>query len=507
MQERINCKRNKYFLGVFNLFICLFVMGTFIFNKHFSVDDYWIYYNQDVASRTDIGQNMRPVSGTAYWLLNIIGVSCVEEQIFFGILLIFVFAWVITMISLEIIEIMNINNEIRKVILVNGGTLTLFLNASLSEYLYYSGVYLQWTIAALGMAYAAIYIGKEEKVLKNWIVGLAALIVVAGSYQTFMSQYAYVVMALIFIRNNGKINRKSVLAVLRAMLAAITAIAVNILCVKILTYTKFAMGISRMSIKLSEAQKLIGDILQAQKSIWIEGMGIYPQCMLGIALALVLGMLIIVMYKSKTDCGAAIYMVIVLVSGQCVMYMAQIMQGYIRVTNRSMMPIYGIYTVIIWSICYYLGNIAVKKTLQNITIIGIIIFIIISRVKIDEVAVDTFKTNTVSRCYIEEINKRICSYEKQNGIEITKVGFCSDENISYRYYRFIDTSAYGDMCANPFLASWSSVNSLNYYSGRNFVSIDVPESIAAYYSSRNWDEADWDEQLAFDNDAVYICVF
>ena len=108
---------------------------------------------------------------------------------------------------------------------------------------------------------------------------------------------------------------------------------------------------------------------------------------------------------------------------------------------------------------------------------------------------------------MEEINRRICNYENQNSIQITKVGFCSDAFISYKYYNFIETTAYGDMCANPFLSDWSSANALNYYSGRSLEMVSVPDYIVEYYKELNWDEADWDNQLVFDNDAVYICVF
>ena len=63
------------------------------------------------------------------------------------------------------------------------------------------------------------------------------------------------------------------------------------------------------------------------------------------------------------------------------------------------------------------------------------------------------------------------------------------------------------MCANPFLADWSSVSALNYYTGRALELVSVPDYIVEYYAEFNWDEADWDKQLVFDSDAVYICVF
>lgn len=65
----------------------------------------------------------------------------------------------------------------------------------------------------------------------------------------------------------------------------------------------------------------------------------------------------------------------------------------------------------------------------------------------------------------------------------------------------------GNICENPFVRTWSDITSLNYYTERNFMRVEVPEDVIEKYKMLNWDEADWDEQLTFDNDAVYICVY
>ena len=37
--------------------------------------------------------------------------------------------------------------------------------------------------------------------------------------------------------------------------------------------------------------------------------------------------------------------------------------------------------------------------------------------------------------------------------------------------------------------------------------VEVPEDVIEKYKMLNWDEADWDEQLVFDDDTVFVCVF
>ena len=509
MIEKIHIKERSmrfFMLFIFNLFWCLLSLGAFVFNKHFSVDDYWIYYDQKGASLTDVQQNMRMFSGSLYYLLDRWGVNIVEQQIFFGVILLITFAWVTTRISMEIADAVNIQENVGKIILADGGTLILFLNAAVSEYLYYSGVYVQWIIGIIGLTYGAICISREKRVVINWLVGTAALIIMAGSYQTFLAQYAYVVMALIFIRNAGKANRKTIMANVRAIAAAAVAMGVNMIGIKMLAYCGIIGEDSRMSLDLMKIPELVGDIIRSQKSIWFEGMGIYPKGILALLAVFFLGILLVVLCKRKAKIEEWIYLIIVLVSGSCVMYAAQIMQGFIRVTNRGMYAIFGIYAVSIWVICYYLRD-ADWKVIKRVNICVISIFLVYSSIQVNRIAIDVFMTNTLSRCYVEEINRRIINYENQNSIQVMKVGFCSDAFISYRYNRFIETTAYGDMCANPFLADWSSVSSLNYYTGRALELVSVPDYIVEYYAEFNWDEADWDKQLVFDSDAVYICVF
>lgn len=500
-------ENTMYFrLFVFNLFVCILFLGTFVFNLHLSVDDYALHFQQKEAGLTDIRQNMRMISGGGYYLLDLLGINIVSGQKVLGGILIITFAWVITKITYEIISILNIQDDFEKILFIDGATMVLFLNASLSEYLYYSGVYTQWIIGILGFTYGAICISREKKVLLNSMIGVFALVITAGSYQTFLAQYIYVAMTLIYIRNNGKINKKSIVGMVKAVMAAIVAMAVNVLGCKILIYGGIIGEGSRANFEWSKIPQLVRDIIFSQRSIWIEGLGIYPREFLAVILFFVLGVLISILYKKKVGAHEFTFVTGVLVSGYCVMYMAQIMQGYIRVTNRGMYAIYGIYAAGLWLIGYHLVN-DNWKFVRQLGLYAISAFLVYSSVRINGVAIDVMKTNALSKCYIEEINRRIRNYEKQNDSQVTKIGFCRDASVSYRYYDFIENEAYGDMCANPFLAEWSDINSIKYYTGRDFERVGVPDWIQERYARENWDEADWDNQLFFENDAVYICLF
>lgn len=498
-------KKNLMLFGL-NLLICVLTLGPFVLNRHFSVDDYYVYYEQRNAGLDVIEQSMRIFVGGLFYFLDTLNINIIVWQTVFGAVLIAAFAWSITRISLEVATAIEKQEDTKKILFVNGGTLILFLNAAISEYLYYANAYMQCILGILGITYGAICIGRKQRILINWLVGVAALTVAAGSYQLFLSQYAYIVMTIILMRNRGKIDKDSIMAVVRAVAAAVIAVVMNALGVNVLIFFGIIGKSSRMEFVWSGISEQIRDIIRYQRSIWIEGMGIYPTGVLAVILLVLMGVLIAVLYKRKAKTQEVVFTGIALISGLCVMYVAQIMQGFIRVTNRGMYAVFGIYAVAIWIACYYLGDMEWKR-LKQAVIWATSVFLLYSNIKINGIAIDVMKTNTVSRCYIEEISRRIDNYENQSGMQVTKVGFCSDASISYRYYSFIETAAYGDMCANPFLVDWSNVTALKYYSGRNLEAVNVPDHIVEFYATQDWTEADWEKQLFFNNDEVYICVY
>lgn len=503
-----------------SLVACMLAMKTFIVGKCFSVDDYFIFYYQSVeAALSDISAHMRIASNFVLAVLSVCGINIVEWQRVFGVILLAAFAWAITQISLGLYIILYTDAEksLTRYIGVWGGTLILFINVFMSENLYFSGVYIQWIIGVFSMTYAVMYIGKNNEIWKNWLMGVIALFITMGSYQLFIAQYAYIVMAIIFIRNRGKICKDSILEVARAIAAPAAALVLQVLCVRSLVFTGIIEESSSMGMQLAEIPNTILYILNMQKTIWVDGMGMYPRYVLMVGLMIIGCVLAFLMYKRKAGFGECIFVILVLLSGQCVTYMPEIVQGSLWMPPRILFPIFGVYTVGIYLICYYLRdeetqieNTEVISQFKKIGGVCIALFLVYSCIKIDEVALDKVKTNAVTQVYVDEIVNRIEKYEAQSGIVVKKVGFCYDAYVdSMRYWKFLTSKAswQGNINENPFVRPWSAITSLTYHSGRDFQAVVVPKSVEEHYGTLNWDNINWDEQLYFDNDAVYICVY
>ena len=63
------------------------------------------------------------------------------------------------------------------------------------------------------------------------------------------------------------------------------------------------------------------------------------------------------------------------------------------------------------------------------------------------------------------------------------------------------------MSIRAFAQIWSQLAALNFYSYLIFVGIAVPEETAAGFAVQNWEKLDLDQQIIFDGDKVYICVY
>ena len=64
------------------------------------------------------------------------------------------------------------------------------------------------------------------------------------------------------------------------------------------------------------------------------------------------------------------------------------------------------------------------------------------------------------------------------------------------------------MNIREFLVSWGQVEIINYYSKRNFEKVDMSEEIyKKYFANKKWDYYKPEEQLAFIDDMLCICIY
>lgn len=122
----------------------------------------------------------------------------------------------------------------------------------------------------------------------------------------------------------------------------------------------------------------------------------------------------------------------------------------------------------------------------------------------------SFNCNFIERYKCNQTDKYICSiiidrinkYQLENNLEIDTICIYEDSQRTWSY------EGLNRSWLNPraFVTSWSDVNAINYFSGRNFERGEVNEEVRDYFASHNWDTFS-DEQLIFEGHILHLCVY
>lgn len=494
--------KKKYgILFLINLIVCWIAYGTYTIAVHFSTDDYYALFSQQDTAYDVIGMSYRNVLGIAYIILDKLGINVVAFQQLFCILFIIVAAVAITLISYIVYTELE-NKNIIAFVLVDIGAIMIFVNIFTSEWMWYSLAYIQWSIAIVGFALALYFLSRKEHLWCNTLYACIALFIAAGCYQAILAQFAFCIMCIIFIQNNWRITRSVVFSGIRSVLAAGFGVGANIIGTKILGL----LGLVELEARTSKSGKgllqLLLDYMESQRYIWRDSIGMLPDFVMLIVGGILIIVTIIVFVRKRCHPDTWLFMLLILISGHCVIFMSQYMQGSVWMPARMSVPVFCMFTVLIWII----ADSDMIKSKYIVTVVDIA-FIAVNIFFIQTEAVDTYKTNELDRQYANMISNRIQKYEAENNIYVFKIGLCMDRYPLKKYYDIIHDSYSGEMQLKAFYTKWSDVYALEYYLDRNLEEVDMPYKYSKKLSGNNWNQIDLDEQLIFDGDTVYICLY
>ena len=133
----------------------------------------------------------------------------------------------------------------------------------------------------------------------------------------------------------------------------------------------------------------------------------------------------------------------------------------------------------------------------------LVVFLFGQYLSFQRVIIDRYKGNEADRLYIETIGQAIREYEQESGTEVTKVAVCQDAHVPDSWVEFT-SDRYSR--ARSLNRTWSDIDSLNYYLGRKFKRADDNEAVKEQFAGKDWN-AFSREQLVFEGDTLYLCVF
>lgn len=164
--------------------------------------------------------------------------------------------------------------------------------------------------------------------------------------------------------------------------------------------------------------------------------------------------------KNKTSYIELLVIIILIIGSSILPYLSQSPNNIWFVPRSSWPFAAGISIILI----YIYGQKSVKAKTLNIAKASCCIMLLLEFLSFNQIIIDHYQTNAIDKEVISQIGEKISEFEKSNNAKITNVSIIHDDSIIYTYPQ---KRAIGDAQVMAMATSWSDINSLNYYTGRN----------------------------------------
>ena len=164
------------------------------------------------------------------------------------------------------------------------------------------------------------------------------------------------------------------------------------------------------------------------------------------------------------------------------------------------------------SFCFFLVQgfllaVACKLSADNlknlITFIGGS-YLIVHLLFADFIVTNHFVSNTLDKVYVNMVYEEILKYESETGITVTKLAIIKDAYAPNHY----EEVAYSTDQINERILGTATFSLIQIMTDRVFEEIEIPQQVYnKYFKDKDWDYFDLRQQLVFENDEAYWCVF
>lgn len=369
-----------------------------------------------------------------------------------------------------------------------------FLNVLFEETIFFPEVITYYAISYL-LSTVAVFIYTKGKVF--WAI--VCWIFAASFYQYSVVYAAVILLFYYLICNNFKLSLKVIKEYLFAGLSSFGAGLVNLLTLEALSY----FGVIPRLFKTIGVNNW-GDkwltMLDAQISIYSSCYGIFPKVWFPLVSLLIPFMFAAVLLYKNGKCIETINFGLVILVSNVVLNILPMMNatyGYPGRMSFCIFLIIGLTYVAFFSIEHSeKAKVIIAYTFLSVLLINMIFSHFILE--------DRFVSNTLDETYTALFIDKLEEYEEESGNTISKivVGYDADSHQTY------DRVTFSGAQINERALSFAPVCMIQYVSGRTFEKLVMDtDTRERLFLENNWGEINLDEQVVFDGDTVYWCIF
>lgn len=504
MKKKINLNniKNAILENKVNIFIFAgIVLFTFIicFNflkPHFSSDAYWISaYGYENYIKHFLASN-RIFSALILWIFLKLKIPFYQELSFMGVVLTFVMAISWFVLYRFIIKLIKKEKSIFYNILIGIVSFLVVFNFCTAEGL----LFIEVGTMPFGILCAILgscILATDKK--HRYIISLILVTISGLFYQVTSSIFVLLALVLIAIKNkkNIKLILKDTIIIL--IIYGI-AMIINLIGVKI--FDKILDNPFRQ-FEIPSIALIFSTILKFGKNILIYNVGIGPKYWYLILISILTIIFISAIIKKKDYFMILEYIILIILSILIPIIPIIATPAELQYIEPRMAMCFG--SVIGILILYLITIVEVDKNKVLLTILSIVAILNFCGNSIYMVvaSTSTLTTNQIEKVIAKQIISKIDKYEEKTGKEIKNIGVTFDKSYTMYYegqptLRCFNVRSLGN--------SWAAKEVITAYSSKVYENILVPEEVKNIFLEKDWNSYS-DEQLIFDGENLYICIY
>lgn len=491
-------KNNKVNIFIFiGMILFTFIICFNFLKPHFSNDAYYVYaYGYDYYANHFLASN-RMFSALILLIFKWLDIPFVTELSVMGVVLTFIMSLSWFILYRFVIKLIKKENSILYNILIMGAAFIVVFNMCTAEGL----LFIEVGTMPFGILFAilgACILATDKK--HRYLISLI-LVTISGLFYQVTSSI-FVLLALVLIAIKHKKNIKLVIkdAIIIALIYGF-AMIVNFVGVKI--WDRVLVNNFRQ-FEIPTISTIIETILKFGETILIWNSGIGPKYWY-LSLLIVLTIIFVAggVLKKKNYFMILEYIVLILLSIliPIIPILATPIDAQYIEPRMAMCfgSIIGILVIFLLAVVEVDKN----KVLLNILTIFTVINFIGNSIFLIVASSSTLITNQLDKFIAQEIIKEINYYEETTGIEIKKIGISFDKTYTMYYegqpaLRCFNVRSMG--------TSWAVKEVITMYTGKGYGNTIVPEEISKEFLTKDWTSYN-KEQLVFDGESLYICIY
>lgn len=339
-----------------------------------------------------------------------------------------------------------------------------------------------------------LFFEKKIKVVIRYIVSGALLVCATAVYQQYLVIfiiYSVLITGIDTIGNAGDSKKKTILTYIGLISFGIISELIYYIIGKWLQIIWNIAPNSRIATSLDVVVQNIYYFFTHQHS-FLKGRGFFNTEILTLSYALIVLIwvvsLILYVKKNKVFFWGSLYFLSCFAA-----YCSSYFMGLIS-TSKGTRTMFGLFSVFA---LFSVGavNLINKRMLKYILSIILVFLYALNMIKTVEMSINQYQINSLdiedAKIYINEIEK----YEAKNKTSINKIEFCQDANL--------DRGSMSALNQSEFFC-----DVLHFVSDRKFLVSEMSDNQHKhFFSSHDWIQCDPENQLIFEKNIVYICLY